>query len=269
MKAVTEDSRDSAAHPMDLSALLRSWRVDAGIKLQRSRPLPQKEVAEFMGVSERWYRSLEAGAAISLSGTTLNKLSEALLLGPDERMVLYGLALDGASVALVDEGGEAEEQFTLLRLVTAQTEFPAYLTDAAWNILGYNTMMAAWFPWVREPGANLMRWALADQRARVQILDWRSHAEVYVAMLRFARATASDQALENLINDILRDPECRQIWAQGPKVIAFRQGHRYKLALPHISPEPVSVVSQVLLPAYQHVLRYVVLLPQRGAEAAL
>ncbi|MGW0749856.1 helix-turn-helix domain-containing protein [Streptomyces sp. NPDC002587] len=249
---------------MELSQLLRVWRVDAGVKLRRDKAIPQKEVAELMGVSERWYRSLESGDSVSLSSDILARLSEVLVLGPDERMVLYSRALDGAGVALADEEGEAEEQLALLQLVTAQTQFPAYLTDGCWNILGYNTLMADWFPWVLEPGANLMRWALADHAAREQMLDWREHAEVYLAMLRFALATSSHKAaLDKLLRHVLRDPECRRLWSQGPKVIAFRQGHRYRLDLPHVSPEQITVTSQVLLPAYQHGLRCVMLLPQR------
>ncbi|WP_338014456.1 MmyB family transcriptional regulator [Streptomyces sp. CB00455] len=216
-------------------------------------------------MSERWYRSLEAGDSVSLSSEILGRLSQALVLGPDERMVLYSRALDGAGLALTDEQDAAEGQLALLHMVTAQTGFPAYLTDGCWNILGYNTLMSTWFPWVLEPGANLMRWALTEPGAREQMLDWRRHAEVYLAMLRFALATGGSRkaSLDVLLQQVLEDPECRRLWAQGPKVVAFRQGHRYRLALPHVSPEQITVTSQVLLPAYQHGLRCVMLLPQK------
>ncbi|MEU8773275.1 hypothetical protein [Streptomyces sp. NPDC048606] len=178
-------------------------------------------------------------------------------------MVLYSRALDGAGLALTDEEGAAENQLALLQVVTAQTQFPAYLTDACWNIVGYNTLMSTWFPWVLEPGANLMRWALTDPSAREQMLDWGRHAEVYLAMVRFALATGTHkESFDQLLDQVLRDPECARIWARGPKVIAFRHGHRYRLSLPHVSPEPITVNSQVLLPAYQHGLRCVMLLPQ-------
>ncbi|MET9294333.1 helix-turn-helix transcriptional regulator [Streptomyces sp. NPDC003077] len=249
---------------MELPHLLRFWRVDAGIKLGRGKAIPQKEVAERMGVSERWYRSLEAGGSIVLSSDMLSRLTEALALGPDERMVLYSHAVAGAAgITLADEAGETENQLALLRLVSAQSGFPAYLTDGSWNMLGYNALMAAWFPWVREPGANLLRWALTDPSAREQMLDWWQHAEVYLAMLRFALATSSPRSafLDGLLEEILRDSQCRRLWEQGPKVVAFRQGHRYRLNLPHVSPEQISVTSQVLLPAYQHGLRCTLLLP--------
>ncbi|MER5205061.1 helix-turn-helix transcriptional regulator [Streptomyces sp. NPDC002825] len=252
---------------MELRQLLRAWRVEAGVKLKREKAISQKEVAELMGVSERWYRSLESGDSVSLSSDILGRLSEALVLGPDERMVLYSRVLDGTGVALADDEYATEDQFALLRIVTSQTGFPAYLTDGGWNILGYNPLMATWFPWVCEPGANLMHWALIDQEAREQILDWRQHAEIYLSMLRFALAAGPDNAsLAHLLEQILQDPECRRLWEQGPKVIAFRQGHRYRLSLPHISPEQIIVTSQVLLPAYQHGTRCVMLLPNAAAS---
>ncbi|MFC6595177.1 helix-turn-helix domain-containing protein [Kitasatospora paranensis] len=231
--------------------------------MKRDKAVPQKEIAARIGVSERWYRSLEAGDSLSLSSDVLGRLSEALALGPDERMILYSRALDGAGIALADEDGEAEGQLALLQLVTAQTQFPAYLTDGAWNILGYNALMAAWFPWVREPGANLMLWALNGEEAREQLLDWAQHAEVYLAMLRFAVATGSPRTekLDALLQRVLEDSECRRLWSQEPKFVAFRQGHRYRLDLPHVSPEPIGVTSRVLLPAYHHRLRCVMLLP--------
>ncbi|MFE0464712.1 helix-turn-helix domain-containing protein [Kitasatospora sp. NPDC058965] len=254
---------ETAPGALELCQLLRVWRADAGVKLRREKALPQKEVAARIGVSERWYRGLESGDPVSLSSDILGRISQVLALGPDERMVLYSRAIDGAGLALADEDGEAEGQLALLQLVTAQTQFPAYLTDGSWNILGYNALMAQWFPWVLEPGANLMRWALADPQARDQLMDWQEHAEVYLAMLRFAVTTGSpgQEAIGALLQDLLRDPDCRRIWARESKFVAFRQGHRYRLRLPHVSSEQITVTSRVLLPAYHHRLRCVMLLP--------
>lgn len=73
----------------DLPHLLRAWRTEAGLKLGRGKALPQKEVAQRMGVSERWYRALESGAQVPLTLDTLTLLAQALDLGPDERTALY------------------------------------------------------------------------------------------------------------------------------------------------------------------------------------
>ncbi|WP_435281935.1 helix-turn-helix domain-containing protein [Streptomyces koelreuteriae] len=241
-----------------LPDLLRAWRVDAGNKMNRGRQLPQKEVADRMGVSERWYRNLESGLHAPLSGEILERLSKALLLGPDERMALYGNALGGAG------GRPAENDITdaLAELASARTDFPTYLTDQAWNLLDHNAAMARWFPWVLEPGANLMRWALTTTEAREQIVDWPRHAAQYLALLRFALVTRPDDADLGALRDaVLDDRVCRDLWDRSPKVLAYRHGHRYELRLPHVCPETLTVTSQVLLPAYRQELRYVLLLP--------
>jgi transcriptional regulator with XRE-family HTH domain len=249
-----------------LPDLLRAWRVDAGNKMNRGRPLPQKEVADRMGVSERWYRNLETGTHAPLSTEVLERLSQALLLGPDERMALYGHALGSAGGP--PAGGEVPHDVMdeLAGLATAQPDFPSYLTDKAWNVLDHNAAMAHWFPWVRERGANLMRWALTTATAREQIVDWPRHAAQYLALLRFALVTRpDDEDLGALRDAVLDDPECRGLWERSPKVLAYRHGHRYELCLPHVSPETITVTSQVLLPAYRQDLRYVLLLPTEGS----
>jgi transcriptional regulator with XRE-family HTH domain len=249
-----------------LPDLLRAWRVEAGIKMNRGRPLPQKEVADRMGVSERWYRNLETGMRVPLSTEVLERLSQALLLGPDERMALYGHALAGAGGQPDEDEGPPDFMDELAVLASAQTEFPSYLTDRAWNVLDHNAAMAHWFPWVREPGANLMRWALTTATAREQIVDWPRHAVQYLALLRFALVTRpDDENLAALRDAVLDAPVCRGLWDRSPKVLAYRHGHRYELRLPHVSPETITVTSQVLLPAYRQELRYVLLLPTEGS----
>ncbi|MCX5196460.1 helix-turn-helix transcriptional regulator [Streptomyces sp. NBC_00249] len=253
---------------MALPDLLRAWRAEAGVKLRRDRPLPQTEVAQRMGVSERWYRGLENGVAVSLTPEVLRRLADALELGPDERMALHGKALGGA--ALVAPESMADPIPALSRLIAAQRNLPAYLTDHAWNIRGYNGLMADWFPWVTEPGANLMRWALTTEEARAQLGDWRGHAEVYLALLRFALVGhPEDRELGDLLEETLRDPETRQVWDRGPRVVAYRQGHRYRLSLPHVSPGELVVTSQVLVPAYHQSIRCVVLVPVDDATSVL
>ncbi|WP_308400936.1 helix-turn-helix domain-containing protein [Streptomyces purpurascens] len=251
-----------------LPDLLRAWRVDAGNKMNRGRPLPQKEVADRMSVSERWYRNLETGLHAPLSGEILERLSRALLLGPDERMALYGHALGGAGGQPAGNAGTAgndapdDATDALAELASAQSDFPTYLTDQAWNLLDHNAAMARWFPWVLEPGANLMRWSLTTTAAREQIVDWPRHAAQYLALLRFALVTRPDDAGLGALRDaVLDDRVCRDLWDRSPKVLAYRHGHRYELRLPHVCPETFTVTSQVLLPAYRQELRYVLLLP--------
>lgn len=245
----------------DLPALLRAWRAEAGAKLGRAKALPQKEVAYRMGVSERWYRALESGAQVPLTLDTLTRLADALVLGPDERTALYWYRL----TEVTDEDQTQHDDGRLTRLkefVDAQTVFPAYLIDHAWNVMAYNTLMAEWFPWVREPRANLLRWVLENPESREQIVEWKQQASLYLAQLRFALVRRPDDpTLKQSLTSVLGDPVCQELWDTGPRIIAFRQGGRFRLTLPHVSQTELVVTAQVLLPAYRPGARLVALMP--------
>ncbi|MFD7626622.1 helix-turn-helix domain-containing protein [Streptomyces sp. NPDC059851] len=257
-----------AAADKGLAPLLRAWRLTAGLTLGRNKALSQKEVAEAAGVSERWYRSLEGGGTVSLPPEVLDRLAEALSLGADERLALYAHALRGSTFTrpyAVDEHGMPD---ALRQLVESPLHVPAYLTDHAWNVIGHNAYMATWFPWVvRDSSPNLLRWALTSPEARTQLANWHRHAEHYLAQLRFGLLNwPDDPSLDDLLEEVLEVPECRRIW-QGPtQVLAYRQGHRFRLRLPHVSPDELTVASQVLLPAFHPGVRFVMLLPQEGGR---
>lgn len=245
-----------------LPELLRAWRADAGVRAGRDTPLSQKEIAKRAEVSERWYRNLEGGQSVSLTGDVLQRLTAALTLGPDERMVVYAQAYGGtAPLEPIIQGADEGALQELIRLVEMPEKLPHYLTDHAWNILAYNPMMAEWFPWVGSPSANLMRWALTSTEARTQLVDWRRNAEVYLGQLRYALAgRPNDLALRELQDELLSVPACREIWDEDMRVVAYRQGHRFRLDLPQVRPERFTVSSHVLLPAYLPGIRHVVLM---------
>ncbi|MFD0531144.1 hypothetical protein ACFQ1I_38435 [Kitasatospora arboriphila] len=119
--------------------------------------------------------------------------------------------------------------------------------------------MAEWFPWVLAPDANLIRWGLTSDEAREQMLDWPQHARMYLAMVRFAMAQhPDDPGLAALLTDVLRDPTCRRFWQERTCVVANRDGHLFRLRLPHVSPDVIDAVTQVLIPAGHQGLRFVV-----------
>jgi hypothetical protein len=106
--------------------------------------------------------------------------------------------------------------------------------------------MAHWFPWVTEPSPNLLRGALAAPEAREQLLDWHDHAEHYLGQLRFALVNwPTDPALNELLEQVLAIPECERIWKEKPRIVAYRQGHEFRLRSPTISTEEVTVRSHV------------------------
>lgn len=244
---------------MGLAGLLRAWRIAAGERLGLGKPLSQAEVAMTAGMSERWYRELERGAASRLDRKTIEQLAEALLLGEEERLTLYYYTLGSAPLQKSNPLGDSPAHAALQLLLQQQSPRPAYLSDLTWNIVGYNQAMADWFPWVLEPGANLIRWGLLSEEARTQLVGWEGHARIYLAMIRQALARLpKDLALSALLAEVLKDPICQTYWNEGPMVVSHRDGHHFRLDIPRFEAE-IDVVSQVLVPATYPDLRFVVI----------
>ncbi|MEU9996475.1 helix-turn-helix transcriptional regulator [Streptomyces sp. NPDC050848] len=235
---------------MGLAGLLRAWRESAGHKRGLGRSLTQDDGAEGIERSVRWYRDLENGATPRLERATLDRLADVLQLGRDEQQTLHLYALGGGLPAIAAPKGDNPARRTLQLLLDQQLPSPTYLCDGTWNIIGYNSEMAEWYPWVLEPGANLMRWALLSTEARHQYLDWSHHAAEYLALLRFATFQhPQDGKLAELLAEILEDPDCRHIWESRTDVAENRDGHRFRMCLPKHGFEVVEVVSNVLYPA--------------------
>lgn len=57
------------------------------------RRVTQEEVAEIVGVSRGWYKSLESGAGVRASAPLLDRLARALTLTDEERALLFRLAV--------------------------------------------------------------------------------------------------------------------------------------------------------------------------------
>ncbi|MFJ3908981.1 helix-turn-helix transcriptional regulator [Streptomyces vinaceus] len=274
-------SRDQSPYPrpaldelIGLAGLLRAWRAAAGTKLRRSKPLSQAEVAVRAGMTERWYGELERGASPRLKRAKIDQLAEALLLDEDQRETLY-LYTDGASPPrAVTPPGQTPGLHPLQLLLDHQMPRPAYLSDVAWNIVGFNRAMAQWFPWVLEPRANLMRWALLHPDAREQYVDWEDHARIYLAMLRMALVRHDRlPELTAILNEVLSDSDCRSIWENKPELVSNRDGHVFRLHIARFDHQDIEVVSQVLYPAAFQDLRFVAItwLGSRedpGADAA-
>ncbi|GGY10026.1 helix-turn-helix transcriptional regulator [Streptomyces hiroshimensis] len=264
-----------------ISRLLRAWRarVDArtvpelrGVFPRPGRRLSQAHVARLTGVSEGWYRALEAGRRQDFSENFLLRVARALRLSEAETLTLF-LAVCGRRPpgGISGEPGDAGDLPHGVRvLLEQQVSYPAYLSDVAWNIVAANSLMAEWFPWVRRPGANLMRWALLDPEAREQMLDWEDAcARTYLAMLRVAaNSNPADAGLRTLVRDILdADADCRRIWAEEHDVVEHRDGDVFRLRLPFHGGHEVRVTTHVLLPIQRPDLRFVFITPVDGWTA--
>ncbi|MBC9718417.1 helix-turn-helix domain-containing protein [Streptomyces sp. TRM66268-LWL] len=246
---------------MGFGALLRRWRKAAGVT--------QLRAARALGMGERTYRKIERGATPPrFSRPQCEALAAVFELDRDERhaLLLYNV---GTSLEPSDAAGHPELRRALRLLMDRQMPSPSYLTDRYWNIIGFNTAMAEWWPWVMEPGANLIRWALTSTEARTQFHDWRKHAAAYVKILKFALATKdNDEELRQLIDDVQKDPDVRHIWETQEELSESRDGHIFRMNVPALGWEPVEVVSHVLYPASMPDCRFVVITWVELPEAA-
>ncbi|MFI9210272.1 XRE family transcriptional regulator [Streptomyces sp. NPDC053253] len=246
-----------AGQVMGFAGQLRSWRRAAGER--RGRRVTQGECAKAIDRSERWYRDLERGAGRHrLDRKQCEELADLLQLDRDEFIALLLYNNLGTNTA-ADGGVDSRVRTGLRLLIDKQMPSPTYLCDANWNILGYNQSMAEWWPWVMQPGANLMRWALTSQEARAQYHDWHRHAVEYVRMLKFALAGQDSGELMELIGDVCKDPEVRSIWETCNELTKNRDGHVFRMSIPVMGWEPIDVVSHVLYPANMPDCRFVVI----------
>ncbi|WP_420036091.1 helix-turn-helix domain-containing protein [Streptomyces sp. cg28] len=248
-----------AGQYMGFGGLLRGWRKAAHVN--------QPRAARALGISERTYRKIEHGATPPrLTSGQCESLADELGLDAEQRHVLM---LHNVGSALIPPRGTAQPQLqrALRLLIDRQMPSPAYLCDQNWNILGFNSAMAEWWPWVMEPGANLIRWALTSVEARTQYQDWDMHAHAYVKMLKFAEAAKPDDAtLRELIEDIQKDPDARQVWDTESHMGETRDGHVFRMNVPALDWETVEVVSHVLYPASMPEARFVVITWVEGGE---
>jgi transcriptional regulator with XRE-family HTH domain len=234
---------------MGLPPLLRAWRSEAGRHRGLGRPLTQRELVDEADVSERWYRKLESGKPVHPDPVRLGRVATTLQLDRSQTATLHLYAARHLPALSPDLGDAATSQ-TLGELLEDLLPFPAWISTATWDILGYNASAAAWFPWMHEPGANLVRWFCLSPEARTQILDWPEQTAGFLGLLRYARAQhPEDPHITALISEVLSDPDCHRIWTDRPQVTASRSGIRFSLMLPHHNFERVDVHAYILHPA--------------------
>ncbi|MEU3550621.1 helix-turn-helix transcriptional regulator [Streptomyces longwoodensis] len=244
--ATRDNSRE--AGPAELGSLLRAFRAAASTTLGRT--ILQREVADALHRSERWYRDLEGGTITrALTRHELDIIGALLGLDRVQRRALFLVSHGGGLSSLgVQEPPRISDQ---LRYLLDQQPFPAYVIDATWNVLAVNMAMAALFPWSTAPEANLMRWLLLSDEARDQHLNWTSDAEVCIRMLRDAAVDRPDDAdLQQLISDTRQNPAVRDLWARGTADFADHyDGHVLQMMLPLYAGQVTELVPHVLHPA--------------------
>ncbi|KPC62615.1 helix-turn-helix transcriptional regulator [Streptomyces chattanoogensis] len=241
-----------AGQYMGFGGMLKRWRKAAGIT--------QPPVARALGMCVRKYRDIETGAMPPrFSKAQCDALAAVLKLDSDDRhaLLLYNV---GAYVRATAPESHPELARALRLLIDRQMPSPTYLSDRNWNILAYNQAMAELWPWVMEPRANLIRWALTTAEGRATYHDWHKHAAVFVRMLRFAETTHGDDPdLQELIADVKKNPEVLQIWESDTGRVEHRDGHVFLATVPTLGYKTIEIVSHVAYPAIMPDCRFVVM----------
>ncbi|MFJ7773445.1 helix-turn-helix domain-containing protein [Streptomyces sp. NPDC097107] len=260
--------------------LLRSWRSRMDPRAipglaasgRRSAGLTQRDVARLTGVSERWYGALERGSEAKYSADFLDRLSSALRLSPAERRALYLKAV-GRPPALAstpDAGAAVDVDKALLqRFLDNQSPAPAFATDLAWNVIGYNEPLLDWFPWAAYR-ANQVRWAFLEPEARQHLVNWEQDwARPFLGQIRYERAHhPKNEALWQLEREILAgSPAARRMWDRR-EMVEHSHGALRRLRIPFHQGREVAVRIVALRPMRSDLLRVIVLLEDRhGSDA--
>lgn len=217
-----------------LARFLRSRRerlvpADVGMPAgprRRTPGLRREEVAQVSGVSVTWYTWLEQGRDITVSRQVLGALAVALKLTPVERAHLFTLA--GEPLDEPDPAPAATP--ALQRMVDALEPHPAYLLDAAWDLLAWNRSEAAL---IGDPAElpreerNILRLVFTEPRIRALLVNWSDQARSLLAQYRADAARYfGDPRIERLTEHLRSaSPEFRAWWEEHD-VAQFRPACR-------------------------------------------
>jgi transcriptional regulator with XRE-family HTH domain len=210
----------------ELAAFLRSRRerlrpsdvgLPTGDRTRRRTPgLRRQEVAQLAGISVEYYVRLEQGRGPRPSRQVLSALARALMLTGDEREYLFRIVGENPPAVV----GPSTELLPAIRyLVDSLTETPAYVVNARYDVLAWNTMATHFigdlsaYPVAER---NMIRWTF--QRSPDEHI-WtdegaRRFTRATVADLRAAYARfPGDPGIESLVTELLGvSPAFAEMW---------------------------------------------------------
>ncbi|MBX7266991.1 helix-turn-helix domain-containing protein [Micromonospora sp. Llam7] len=202
--------------------MLRHWRgrltredigLPSRLRRRRSGGLTQEDVAEAVGYGLRTYVDLEHGGRGRPSADLLELVADVLRLDAGERRALWvtatGTSRPAQSYATDPDAG--------LTQLCEQMACPAYVTDAAWQVLAANRAVAQWFVdfgSVPVDDRNVAKWIFGNVHSQHAFVDWPRFADEFVARFRalYAPMTRNPGFLA-LLEDLLGYPEFAARWA--------------------------------------------------------
>jgi transcriptional regulator with XRE-family HTH domain len=198
----------------ELATFLRSRRdrlrpTDVGLPdggRRRTPGLRRQEVAHLAGMSVDYYIRLEQARGPHPSRQVLSALARALILTVDEREYLFRIAGQDPPPAA---GPSRELTPGIRHLLDTLTETPAYILDAKYDVLAWNTLATHFIgdlSAIVEPDRNMIRWIFhrPDTDAHWNDVDTVRFARASVADLRAAYARyPGDPGIQALVTELL------------------------------------------------------------------
>ncbi|MFF9001521.1 helix-turn-helix domain-containing protein [Streptomyces achromogenes] len=185
---------------------------------QNGPGLTQDAVAKLLGISAKWYRSLELGKPRTFSKTMLEGVRRILALTEDEWETVWQLTYGRPACDAGENGAPARRpaRQTPPRAVRQFVEvqpWPAYLRDSRWEVALYNRAASRAFPWMLY-GTNVAVWVLTYPEARTQLIRWEEDWAIpMIAELRLeAERRGNDLGLQAVIRTVQSDPAARRLW---------------------------------------------------------
>jgi transcriptional regulator with XRE-family HTH domain len=207
----------------ELAAFLRARRAgvapqQAGLPLTGQRRTPglrRQEVAQLAGMSVDYYIRLEQGRGPQPSRQVLSALARALMLTAAERDYLFRMA---GSVPPLPQQPSREITPGIRHLLDSMPATPAYVVDAAYNVLAWNQLATHFIGNLAgHADRNMIRWTFRRSPTDVMWTD--------EDFLRFTRSTVADlragyarypgdPEISSLVTEMLAlSPEFAQMWA--------------------------------------------------------
>jgi transcriptional regulator with XRE-family HTH domain len=207
----------------ELAAFLRARRArvspqDAGLPATGRRRTPglrRQEVAQLAGMSVDYYIRLEQGRGPHPSRQVLSALARALMLTADERDYLFRLAGEAPP-----QRARPSREITpgVRHLLDSMPATPAYVVDAAYNILAWNQLATHFIgDLAGHLDRNMIRWTFG--RSSADSIwgdeDFLRFTRSMVADLRAGYARyPGDPEIESLVTEMLAlSPGFAEMWA--------------------------------------------------------
>lgn len=216
------DSALGAARRTELAAFLRACRERISPEAvglppgprRRTPGLRREEVAGLAGVGVTWYTWLEQGRRINASEQVVEAISRTLRLDDAERSHLFHLA----ELPPPDSVGSTGITDEIQEILDALDPLPATLTNARYDLLGWNTSYAAVFGgFVQNTIRRNTVWCLFTRPACCSpMANPQEHLPLLVAMLRSGYGRhVGEPEWETFLADLrAASPTFAQMWAR-------------------------------------------------------